>query len=425
MEKYIFSLLVFTLFSCAKYENIYQLKPLNTTIADATKTITVVDEVPTLIEKRDEVKTIVVPEKAGTEAYSMNEIIADSKIIPLETTEECLIGTISKICADKSLLVIFDKQNQSVFRFSNKGKFLGKIGKRGRGPLEYNKLTDVSVDKKQKEICLSDLATRKFLYYDYAGKFLREESMYFYSDQVEFTNERMILEANFAHNTMAPSLDYSKIIVSSKKDQQPLYKGFTYPEKLRGEFHWGKLRPLQKCNGKVYYTHVLSDTLWQIENDQCIARYTLKFPERKALFTENELKYMTDELYESKIKQHRSPLATCLITKDFLILDIGKNGQAIPLLYCISSGHIKYNQPILKYEYSSKNDLIPFLHKGKFDFTINDTQFVTIVQPFDVYRDKKRYEESGFRIPKETSNFIDKINQEDNPILVISTLKKF
>ncbi|MEG1729123.1 MAG: hypothetical protein RR280_06230 [Bacteroidaceae bacterium] len=48
---------------------------------------------------------------------------------------------------------------------------------------------------------------------------------------------------------------------------------------------------------------------------------------------------------------------------------------------------------------------------------------MTVVQPFDVYKNKKYYE--GVPLPKQTVDFINKINKEDNPILLISTLRKF
>lgn len=420
MKNNIFSLLVFILLSCSTNESINQLRPLNTKVTDLTNTIDIVEDIPILKEIRTEVKTIHVPKKAGEESYSINNLITDCKIIPLETTDKCLIGEITKLCSDKNLFVVFDKRNQSVFRFSSKGHFLGNIGGKGRGPKEFTELCDVSLDKKRKEICLLDLGGRKIMYYNYSGVFLREESMYYYT-QIEFSEDKMILNTGIAQNEMAPVLDYSRLVVSSKGNQRPLYKGFTFPGNQRNNFNWAKPAPLQTCKNQVFYSHVLSDTLWQIKNNYCIARYVLDFPERNALFTKNEQDNMTSELYSSKIKNNRYFVNNILMTKDFLLADIGDKEQSIPLIYCVSSGNVKYNKLIITH--SSDESLTSFLHTGVFHFTFNDTQLVTVVQPFDVYKNKKYYE--GVPLPKQTVDFINKINKEDNPILLISTLRKF
>jgi hypothetical protein len=74
-------------------------------------------------------------------------------IIPLETTPESLIWEIKKIFFIDSGVYIFDGKQSQVLLFDNKGKFISKIGKKGRGPGEYIHIQDFTIDKKAGMLC--------------------------------------------------------------------------------------------------------------------------------------------------------------------------------------------------------------------------------------------------------------------------------
>ena len=81
--------------------------------------------------------------------------------IVLETTDDCLIGKISKIAYSNDTIIIADEQTNSIFIFDGNGKFITKIHREGRGPEEYLELGDVFVcdhhilvlDNNQKVCC--------------------------------------------------------------------------------------------------------------------------------------------------------------------------------------------------------------------------------------------------------------------------------
>lgn len=75
----------------------------------------------------------------------LEEFIANEKIIPLETNEECLIGTIKKIGVDSSHICISDDNYKEIFIFNSEGKYLSKINSYGRGPEEYHAITDFCI----------------------------------------------------------------------------------------------------------------------------------------------------------------------------------------------------------------------------------------------------------------------------------------
>lgn len=90
--------------------------------------------------------------------------------IVLETTDDCLIGKISKIAYSNDTIIIADEQTNSVFIFDGNGKFITKIHRVGRGPEEYLELTDVFVC--DHHILVLDYEQSKVCCYNFKGKCL-------------------------------------------------------------------------------------------------------------------------------------------------------------------------------------------------------------------------------------------------------------
>jgi hypothetical protein len=84
--------------------------------------------------------------------------------IKLSTTDSTLIGKIDKLILFEGSFYLLDKVQRSILRFSRTGQFIGKYQKIGRGPDEYNKITDFDIDVKgRKLVVLTDLSDVFFL----------------------------------------------------------------------------------------------------------------------------------------------------------------------------------------------------------------------------------------------------------------------
>lgn len=66
----------------------------------------------------------------------LSDLIEDYRLVPLETTDESLLGEFRRniICLSGDYILIADRDN--VYKFSREGKFINKILKNGRGPGE-------------------------------------------------------------------------------------------------------------------------------------------------------------------------------------------------------------------------------------------------------------------------------------------------
>ena len=101
--------------------------------------------------------------------------IADVTYIPLETTDESVLGVIGGVICLNDTLVISDSQQNKVFFFDRQGKYLSSFGHVGGGKTEYFFLHKLCVDPDRREILVYDNPTKsRIVVYDFAGNFIRE-----------------------------------------------------------------------------------------------------------------------------------------------------------------------------------------------------------------------------------------------------------
>ena len=68
------------------------------------------------------------------------------ELIPLETSDDVLIGNLAKINYHQGRYYAFDRKQFVVYIFDNEGEFISEINKLGRGPGEYINLDDMIIN---------------------------------------------------------------------------------------------------------------------------------------------------------------------------------------------------------------------------------------------------------------------------------------
>ncbi|MDR2773647.1 MAG: 6-bladed beta-propeller [Tannerella sp.] len=99
---------------------------------------------------------------------AISEIADSVEYIELKTPEDIIVTRIWDVKQVDDYLVI--KARLDVYLFHKNGQFIRQIGSRGQGPREYIVPVNVEIDRKKKEIIISD--TEKLLFYDLEGNFL-------------------------------------------------------------------------------------------------------------------------------------------------------------------------------------------------------------------------------------------------------------
>jgi hypothetical protein len=104
------------------------------------------------------------------------------RYVPLETSDQCLIGLAYKTLVRNNKIYVADfHEAMALFIFDMNGKFLFKIARRGQGPGEYISFSDFDIQANG-DIYMFDQSRKRILVYSPAGEYLREvHSDYYFS----------------------------------------------------------------------------------------------------------------------------------------------------------------------------------------------------------------------------------------------------
>jgi hypothetical protein len=113
--------------------------------------------------------------------FDVTAIAEFEKMIPLETTDECLIKQIRQVFLADSFILVWDEDRQRIFVFNDKGKYLHDIGHRGAGPNEYAGLENIHVNPATQTVSLLDNRKRLIMTYHVSGNLVSSEPLPYYA----------------------------------------------------------------------------------------------------------------------------------------------------------------------------------------------------------------------------------------------------
>jgi hypothetical protein len=106
------------------------------------------------------------PDKLAKE-HLLSEIASEIEYIPLETNQQSLIRNMKGAWFTEGGIYVHTP-NQLML-FDSQGKFLRNIGKKGRGPEEYQQCSQVAVDFTDGSIWVYDVLSKALSHYDQTG----------------------------------------------------------------------------------------------------------------------------------------------------------------------------------------------------------------------------------------------------------------
>lgn len=106
---------------------------------------------------------------------SLSNVMKDSKLIKLETSDESIISRVRGVRIFDGKLFVGDPEG-TVMAFDMDGKFLFKLGRKGKGPGEYINIGSWYIDRLNNRIVLLDSRLHKLLFFNGSGGFISEKS---------------------------------------------------------------------------------------------------------------------------------------------------------------------------------------------------------------------------------------------------------
>jgi len=384
---------------------------------------------------------------------NLSEITDNINYVTLETDSNSLFKYIIDIISLNDRFVIMGPFSCKVF--NDDGKFICNIGSRGAGPGQYYSVKDISIDRKNQNLFLSDGS--QFLEYSIEGRFIKEIKI---PDNVKVSGGLLNLGNNKYCGLNIRIDEPNSMYIFN--DQNKILKTFPnlYYDTLIHKTNrrlYVSLSPDLYINNRVLYKNYLCDTVYSLTNEMELKpAYWFNFEEY-----DNALKFVEtapDKGKDDRIEDYLS-IQGIKETRHFLFFycDFGK--------YLPKSEYVEVNiqQPegawITRFPgdriggfFNRETGQLVFLRKNKeyqkqiggFSGFLNDIDggvpFWPWAQPYenklvsfvDAYELKEYVQSDAFKNSKPKypekkkalKELADSLGWEDNPVLMVVTLKE-
>ncbi len=345
-----------------------------------------------------------------TKSYPLSMIAESVEYISLETTSECLLGEyLNNIFMDKNEIIVFDFEY--AYRFSREGKFLNKIGKKGRGPGEYNRPMGIAIEPSTE--CIYFLDSNRLLQYTYSGEFIKEFDLDIKAMKILKYQKGIFLVDDMFYQYAKPEKRFS-IRFFSEEDGKQIAK-VECPKKDKIPFSID-MPVMYNFNGNTFVKDYWDNTVFEVSDPLHLTEYAfintgkLKAREKddKSVFTgkENqgeELVIAINNMAESE----RYIFMTS--NKGLFFYD-----KSLSETYCCQYSQTGEKWSNFKDDIASGPDLISSFPKNN----IKKNTYATFNNAYEFFEDG--VDSSNPAIKKLKQN----LQPDDNPVLVLVKLKE-
>lgn len=202
------------------------------------------------------------------------EVMDKIKLIPLETNNDCLIGSIKKIKVLQPYIFILD-YNNNFFAYNTNGLFLFKVTASGKGPKEISSINNFYLNNLEKYVGVYDHLKNKVFRYNFQGELIKivdcKTNLLLNIQEINMLPDgRLLLALN-----CIPTHKHGFIALNPEDySRDKSYKPYLYTWKTPST---DGVRPKQTQNGAgTYIISMLSDTLYHYEDGDFIPTWVLK-----------------------------------------------------------------------------------------------------------------------------------------------------
>ncbi|MCX6262829.1 MAG: 6-bladed beta-propeller [Bacteroidia bacterium] len=206
--------------------------------------------------------------KPKSTVTKLSEFATNVEYIPLQTTKNSLLGefALKIVSADNKIYIRNSGLGGEIMCFDVNGKFLFKLQNLGRGPEEYTSITDFDVSSDNKILTVLSNVDRKILVYDISGTGCSFERSFSLKEPFPLTIG-MVPETDYAFlaiepwNITAPTLS---LLISSNGDTI-LYKPNCYGSRQDKRGAYTRTALIYQCEKMLCFKEIFSDTVFYID----------------------------------------------------------------------------------------------------------------------------------------------------------------
>lgn len=208
--------------------------------------------------------------------YPLDSLVKKMDVIPLETTDSCLIDDVALLEESEDYFFIYSEKTSQLYRFAKDGKNMKTISGKGQGPEEYLSVKKIMLDEDNQELYLMDYMGRKMKVFGFDGSFLRSFPL---PEDFAYTNCFLSLADEaiyYVSSNNSIQMDFLKYDLQTSK-----FVSFSRREREmdKGEFFIGQTL-FGESDSFPFVYHYFNDTVFQVKAEGLVPHHLLKLGER-------------------------------------------------------------------------------------------------------------------------------------------------
>lgn len=372
--------------------------------------------------------------------------------VPLERYEDLFFSGIWECVISDSLILAKDISKCLLYDYD--GNFITKIGEKGRGPGEYNYISNVIIagDNKIYIQSLNDL-----IIYDINGEYIRKCKNYFLFNQDYIYSWNLLNDSLiFGHiPNSTGKKKYKAIILNQEGNTLKLYDNNILFNRVKELFSPQEGHAnIYSFNGKYFYKEIYNDTLFYLDNNyQLIPSIAFEFGKYSEPVSHRENKTLEKDLGYTKEWSSYLYLENVYQNNKYLLLDCQYKGH-FPVkrktprivsgvksdynttnvlgIYNKLSGELVFCKPLSTDNPLLSSGIFNDIDAGPSFFPMNMVNDSTMVMWMDAKQlkdhvasdDFKNTTPKSYEKKKELENLANNLSEFDNPVLMIVIFNK-
>jgi len=357
---------------------------------------------------------------------NLSQFSVDIKYIPLETKEDALLRVTSNFDISDKYIVIND--GTSCLLFDLTGHFIRKFGTKGRGPEEYQNISNLTISN-DKKILFSSL--QDLFEFNTDGSFSSKYSKFidpkYYLSTWHLVDDSLLL---CVFDNLSGRDEFKALLVNKNGVVKQKFKNYEVLEN-KGSRIFNGIPKIYEFNKSVYLKEQFNDTLFSLnKNYELIPQFTFNLgklkmsPDVRTAFSE-WTKSMNEYVFINETFQ----------TPDYLFLNVnfGSRGSSKTLgIFNKKSKEFFFCQTTNSENLLSKGGFINDIDAGPMFFPvkmINDYTMAMIIEAKQLkdYLKSSDFKNNSPKFPdkkKQLEGLGNKLTEFDNPILILVTFKR-
>jgi hypothetical protein len=382
-----------------------------------------------------------------------SEVFDSISFVRLETCDSSLIGTINKIVATDEYFFILDYSTaKAVFAFDKTGKFLNRIGTKGNGPEEYDCPDDIVYDKYNGELLVWCYNDKKIMRFKPDGTFAGNIKVDWWANAISIVSKDIyLLYLNNIQQKNGKPNDYNMILIN--RNGEIVNQLLPYDE--HKHIKAGFVSDFSFYGDTVLFSPHLGNKIYQLGTDGLQLKYYVDFKEHNIpafLFVDTDFEKLYEEIKDNSYAHIGYSLETSThvavsFRKDRLVYSgfyskasksfKWTHGWTNDLYGLVDIGSFQCNKGDLlissvePYVFCGLQDVLKKYKTNKSDFTKAIIRQISLENKLSFLDSKlkkrliENYKSIDITLSDAEIDFVNSIEEGDNPVLVILKLKDF